>query len=104
MDRAGVSRHVAMQITGHKTESMYRRYNIVSDDTSATRCGGRRPSSTLYLPRTRSSHLSRSAITLADRPKTTHHELVAFSKASAISEPPVLAPIQFFTRYIDELS
>jgi integrase len=31
MDRAGVSRHVAMQITGHKTESMYRRYNIVDD-------------------------------------------------------------------------
>ena len=31
MDRAGVSRHVAMQITGHKTEAMYRRYNIVDD-------------------------------------------------------------------------
>ncbi len=31
MDRAGVSRHVAMQITGHLTESMYRRYNIVDD-------------------------------------------------------------------------
>ncbi len=31
MDRAGVSRHVAMQITGHKTESMHRRYNIVDD-------------------------------------------------------------------------
>jgi integrase len=31
MDRAGVSRHVAMQITGHKTEAMYRRYNIVND-------------------------------------------------------------------------
>jgi hypothetical protein len=31
MDRAGVSRHVAMQITGHKTESMSRRYNIVND-------------------------------------------------------------------------
>jgi hypothetical protein len=31
MDRAGVSRHVAMQITGHKTESVYRRYNIVDD-------------------------------------------------------------------------
>ncbi len=36
MDRAGVSRHVAMQITGHKTESMYRRYNIVSDDDLRT--------------------------------------------------------------------
>ena len=31
MDRAGVSRHVAMQITGHKTEAMYRRYSIVSE-------------------------------------------------------------------------
>jgi integrase len=31
MDRAGVSRHVAMQITGHKTESMYRRYSIVTE-------------------------------------------------------------------------
>jgi hypothetical protein len=30
MDRAGASRHVAMQITGHKTEAMYRRYNIVN--------------------------------------------------------------------------
>jgi glutaredoxin-related protein len=28
---AGVSRHVAMQITEHKTESMYRRYNIVTE-------------------------------------------------------------------------
>ena len=31
MDRAGVSRHVAMQIPGHKTEAMYRRYSIVSE-------------------------------------------------------------------------
>jgi integrase len=36
MDRAGVSRHVATQITGHKTASMYRRYNIVSDDDLRT--------------------------------------------------------------------
>jgi integrase len=31
MDRAGVSRHVAMAISGPKTESMYQRYNIVSE-------------------------------------------------------------------------
>ena len=36
MDRAGVSRHIAMQITGHKTEAMYKRYNIVSDDDLRT--------------------------------------------------------------------
>lgn len=31
MERAGVSRSVAMKITGHKTESIYRRYAIVSE-------------------------------------------------------------------------
>lgn len=30
-ERAGVSRSVAMQITGHKTENVYRRYAIVSE-------------------------------------------------------------------------
>jgi integrase len=30
-ERAGVSRSVAMKLTGHKTESIYRRYAIVSD-------------------------------------------------------------------------
>ena len=30
-ERAGVSRSVAMQLTGHKTESVYRRYAIVSE-------------------------------------------------------------------------
>jgi integrase len=30
LDRAGVSRSVAMTITGHKTEEIYHRYNIVS--------------------------------------------------------------------------
>jgi hypothetical protein len=31
LERAGVSRSVAMRITGHKTEAVYRRYAIVSD-------------------------------------------------------------------------
>lgn len=31
MERAGVPRSVVMKITGHKTESVYRRYPIVSD-------------------------------------------------------------------------
>jgi hypothetical protein len=30
-ERAGVSRSVAMKLSGHKTESIYRRYAIVSD-------------------------------------------------------------------------
>jgi hypothetical protein len=31
MERAGPSRSVAMQLTGHKTEGVYRRYAITSD-------------------------------------------------------------------------
>ena len=31
LERASVARSVAMKITGHKTESVYRRYAIVSD-------------------------------------------------------------------------
>lgn len=31
LERRGVARSVAMKITGHKTESVYRRYAIVSD-------------------------------------------------------------------------
>jgi integrase len=29
LERSGVSRSVAMKLTGHKTESVYRRYSIV---------------------------------------------------------------------------
>jgi len=31
LDRAGVPRSVAMQLTGHRTEAVYRRYSIVSE-------------------------------------------------------------------------
>ena len=31
LDRAGVSRTVAMELVGHRTEAIYDRYNITSD-------------------------------------------------------------------------
>jgi hypothetical protein len=31
MERAGLSRSVAMQLTGHKTEAVYRRYAMTSE-------------------------------------------------------------------------
>jgi hypothetical protein len=31
MERKGLSRSVAMQLTGHKTEAVYRRYAITSE-------------------------------------------------------------------------
>jgi hypothetical protein len=34
-ERAGVSRSVAMKLSGHKTESIYRRYAIVSESELA---------------------------------------------------------------------
>jgi hypothetical protein len=35
MERAGVSRSVAMKVTGHKTEAVYKRYAIVSESDIA---------------------------------------------------------------------
>jgi len=37
MERAGIPRKVAMSISGHKTEAIYRRYDIVSPQDSRSR-------------------------------------------------------------------
>ena len=34
-ERTGVSREVAQRLVGHKTDSMYKRYNIVAEDELA---------------------------------------------------------------------
>lgn len=35
LERAGISRSVAMKLTGHRTEAVYRRYAIVSESDLA---------------------------------------------------------------------
>ena len=40
LETAGVPRSVEMKITGHKTESVYRRYAIVGDADFRTLSGG----------------------------------------------------------------
>ena len=44
MEQAGVPRSVAMKLTGHKTENVYRRYAIVSEadlEDTAQKIAGR---------------------------------------------------------------
>ena len=38
LERAGVSRSVAMKLTGHKTAAAYRRYAIAAPPTAASEC------------------------------------------------------------------
>ena len=59
MERAGLSRSVAMQLTGHKTEAVYRRYAITSEadlregvdrlnDATGTKRGDNRPNASRH--------------------------------------------------------
>jgi len=49
MDRSGISTHVAMQISGHKTPSVYKRYRIINqrDLRDAARLMEQPPESTI---------------------------------------------------------
>ena len=77
MDRAGVSRHIAMAITGHKSESMHKRYNIVDDaDLRAARSS----TSTPCPPRTRSNDPLGQRPPLADRSVLLLDHLIRLDK------------------------
>ena len=56
-ERAGVPRSVAMKLTGHKTESVYRRYAIVSEADLAE---GVRKVATMHEGRVVTSHASQA--------------------------------------------
>lgn len=58
MRRAGVSEEVAMKITGHKTPSMFRRYNI-TDNRDVAEALARTQEYVASLPRERNNSLSR---------------------------------------------
>jgi hypothetical protein len=58
MRRAGVPEEVAMKITGHKTPSMFRRYNI-TDNRDVAEALARTQEYVASLPRERNNSLSR---------------------------------------------
>lgn len=64
LERSGVSRPVAMKVTGHKTESIYKRYAIADEDAmreglagygAAVSEGAREPEKVVPIKRTSNS-------------------------------------------------
>jgi integrase len=71
LERAGVSRSVAMKMVGHKTESIYRRYAIVSE--SDLREAARKLAAVEQGPRNGSHH---TVAGQADRRAQSQHPFV----------------------------